>query len=115
MQSYADSLNTIALAAAERIVRRELSIDPQLIVSWARQAISSARAASQLTVAVNPETLAMLGPALDDMLSSHDLPEQTFVEPDSSVGPTEVVVRQTGGEIQAGLYAQLKRLEELLP
>ena len=114
MQAYAESLNTVALAAAERIVRRELSVDPQMIVRWVQQAVTSARAACQLTVAVNPETLALLGSSLDEMLSSHELPEKTFVVPDLSVGPTEVVVRQTGGEIQAGLNAQLERLEEML-
>ncbi|NND97009.1 MAG: flagellar assembly protein FliH [Pirellulaceae bacterium] len=114
MQDFAASLTTIALSASERIVARELTYDPRLIVSWAQQAVGSARSACRLTVAVHPETLVLLGESLDEMLSSPDLPEQTCVEPDDSVGHTEVVVRQTGGEIRAGLMAQLKRLEELL-
>ena len=101
-------------AAAERIVGRELAIDPQLIVAWADQAVRSTRAASRLTVAVHPETLALLGQSLDEMLASPDLPEETHVEPDASLGTTDVAVRQSGGQINAGLAAQLRRLEELL-
>ena len=114
MNDYSESLHTIALAAAERIVGRELSIDPQLIVAWADQAVRSTRAASRLTVAVHPETLALLGQSLDEMLASPDLPEETHVEPDASLGTTDVAVRQSGGQINAGLAAQLRRLEELL-
>jgi flagellar assembly protein FliH len=67
-----------------------------------------------LSVAVHPETLVDLGEKLDQLLASPDLPESTQVVPDASLGPTDVVVRQTGGEIQAGLEAQLQRLTELL-
>ena len=65
-------------------------------------------------MAVNPETLALLGQEFDEMLSMPGMPEQTRVIPDESVAPTEVVVRQTGGEIRAGLEAQLERLSEVL-
>ncbi len=114
MKEYAQSLSTIALAAAQRVLRRELESDPQLIVNWAEEALRSTRSATRLTLAVHPETLAQLGRQLDQLLASPDLPEQTQVEPDESVAPGEVVVRQTGGEIHAGLQAQLKRLEEVL-
>lgn len=114
MDAYAQSLTAMTMAATRRIVGRELTFDPQLIVSWAKQAVQSTRAASRLTVAVHPETLALIGQSLDNLLASPDFPEQSFVEPDESVGPTEIVVRQSGGEIHAGLNAQLKRLEELL-
>ncbi len=114
MNQYAGSLNAMILAATKRIVSRELAIDPQLIVTWAEQAVRSVRTDCRLTVAVHPETLALIGQSLDQMLASPDLSEQTFVEPDPSIGPSEIVVRQDGGEIHAGLNAQLNRLEELL-
>ncbi len=96
-------------------MRSQLQREPQLLVQWAEEAVRSARSACELTVAVNPETLALLGQSLDEMLAAPDLPEQSHVLPDETVGPTEVVIRQTGGEIRAGLIAQLRRLEELLP
>ena len=63
---------------------------------------------------MHPETLAQLGQAIDELLASPDLPEQTHVQPDESVSRSDVVVRQAGGEIRAGLQTQLERLEEML-
>ena len=85
-----------------------------LLVRWAEEALRSTRSAQRLVVAVHPETLAELGGALDQLLSQSDLPEQTHIEPDESVDRNDVVVRQLGGEINAGLTAQLRRLEEML-
>ncbi len=114
MNQYAQSVGEIAIAAAARMLRAQLDQQPELIVGWAEDAVRSTRSACELTVAVHPETLALLGQALDEMLAAPDLPESTRVIPDETIGPTEVVIRQNGGEIQAGLQAQLRRLEDLL-
>ena len=114
MQQYAESLNSIALAAAEKVIGHQLQREPELLVRWAEDALRRARSAKQLTVAVHPETLASLGQALDELIASPDLPEKTHVEPDESLRPDDVVVRQVGGEVRAGLVDQLRRLEELL-
>lgn len=114
MQQYAQSLSRIALSAAQRIVENRLEKEPAILVQWAGDALRSTRAASSLTLAVHPDTLALHGEAFDQLLVSSDLPEQTHVQPDESVDRDAVVVRQDGGEVEAGLQAQLKRLEELL-
>ncbi|TWU50900.1 flagellar assembly protein H [Rubripirellula tenax] len=114
MKQYSRTLSRIALAAAERVVRRKLVDEPEILVRWAEDALTSTRSASKLTLAVHPETIAQLGEALDLMLVSPGLPEQTHVEPDETLARDSVVVRQLGGDIQAGLEAQLHRLEELL-
>ncbi len=114
MNSYTQSLHTLALSVGEKLTRRELTDRSELIVTWAHEAVQSTRTASRLSVAVHPEILAQLGKPFDEMLSSPDLPEETHVVPDASLKKTEVAVRQTGGDIQAGLEAQLERLTELL-
>jgi len=114
MQQYAESLTQVALSAAEKIVLRRLRDEPQLLVKWAGEALQSTRASTRLTLAIHPETLAQLGQAFDELLAGSHLPEQTAVVPDESVQPNEVVVRQPGGDIHAGLSAQLSRLQEIL-
>lgn len=114
MNQYAAALTGIALAAAQRIVGKQLEREPELLVAWASEALASTRSATRLTLAVHPETLAELGESLDRALASPNLPEQTHVEPDETLSRGDVVVRQPGGEIQAGLHAQLDRLSELL-
>ena len=114
MRDYSEVMSTIAIAASERVLCRELQNDPELLVSWARNAVIKARSACRLTIAVHPKTLALVGDSLDQMLSGSDMPESVEVVADESLRETEVSVRQQGGEIQAGLIAQLRRLEELL-
>jgi flagellar assembly protein FliH len=115
MQSYAEALTRLTIAAAERVIANRLDHERNLLVQWAGEAVRSTRTANRLTIAVHPETLAELGAAFDQLLASPDLTEQTLVEADESVDRNSVVVRQPGGEIHAGLLAQLRRLEELLP
>ena len=114
MSRYSELLSGIALAAAEKVTRRKLEQESDLLVTWATEAVMSTRSATRISVAVHPETLVELGEKLDELLASPDLPEQTQVVPDASLRRSDVVVRQTGGEIQAGLDAQIERLCELL-
>ncbi|MDF1840803.1 MAG: FliH/SctL family protein [Rubripirellula sp.] len=114
MQKYAESLHHIAIESAQLVVRNRLEKEPDLLVQWAADALKFTRSSTQVVLAMHPETLAMLGPAFDEMLHSSDLPEQTTIEPDESVDRDSVVVRQEGGDIQAGLQSQLARLGELL-
>lgn len=114
MENYGEVLTQTALAAAEKIVQRRLEAESEVMVGWAKEALHSTRSSLSLTVVVHPETLAQAGPALESMILAPSLPENTHVETDESLGRNDVVVRQNGGEIQAGLTAQLERLKELL-
>ena len=114
MTHYGDVLTQTSLAAAEKIVQRKLEVEPELMVTWAKEALHSTRTASSLTLVLHPETLARAGTAFETMVLAPGLPEKTHIETDETLARDEVVVRQDGGEIQAGLTAQLQRLKELL-
>lgn len=123
MNNYAAALTTTAIAAAEHLTRSMLrspgGVDhsgagEHLILRWVREALHNTRSASRLTLAVHPETLHQLGPALHALLAHSDLPEESSVIGDRNLGIGDVVVRQDGGEIHAGLDAQLERLREEL-
>ncbi|MCC9645320.1 flagellar assembly protein FliH [Rhodopirellula sp. JC740] len=129
MQQYAEVLTETAIAATERLVRANLNELPvptslkeagyeesphqqHLLVRWASEALHSTRSAGRLVLAVHPDLLAELGQRFDELLASPDLPEESCVIPDETLPVGEVVVRQEGGEIRAGLQAQLERLRE---
>jgi len=114
LKSYADSLVSMAIAVAERIIRGKLQREPEIILRWASESLAAARSANRLTVAVHPETLGELGQSLDELLRHPGLPEDTSIVPDESVPREGVVVRQVGGEVMATLESQLGRLQELL-
>lgn len=141
MRQYAEVLTSTAIAAAERLTRSQIVLpnldgaseetptkaplvspadvsdadrNEHLLVRWAREALHSTRSASRLTLAVHPDTLAHLGKPLDELLAHPDLPEESVVIPDETLAVGDIVVRQNGGEISAGLDAQLARLREEL-
>lgn len=114
MKDYEDILIKMSLAAVEKITRRRLEAEPELMVKWAEEALLSTRTAVSLTLVIHPETLAKAGEAFEKMVMTPGLPEKTLIETDEKIARDAVIVRQTGGEIQAGLIAQLDRLEELL-
>ena len=113
MKDY-DILIKMSLAAVEKIIRHGLEAEPELMVKWAEEALLSTRTAVSLTLVIHPETLAKAGEGFEKMVMTPGLPEKTRIETDEKIARDEVIVRQTGGEIQAGLTAQLDRLEELL-
>lgn len=119
MSDYAAALTDMTIAATEKILRAEIAKPAaedgdHVIARWAREALHGTRSANRLTLAVHPETLAEIGEQLDHLLAHPDLPEQSTVVPDQSLAVGDVVVRQDGGEIRAGLTDQLERLAELM-
>ncbi len=114
MVQYSESLTSLAIEIAERIVRAKLPGDHTILVRWAEDAVMASRSAQRLTVAVHPETLAEVGAALDELLRTPGLPDDTILVPDESVELAGVVVRQLGGDVDASLIAQLQTLRELL-
>jgi len=114
MQQYAETLVSLVMAISERVVRAKLDREPAILIRWTAEALSATRSAQRITVAVHPETLAELGKDLDELLATPGLPENSSLIPDDTVSRTGVVVRQLGGQVDAGLETQLATLQRLL-
>lgn len=114
MQNYADTIVSLVMEISERVIRTRLDREPEILVRWAADALAATRSAQRITVAVHPETLAELGKDLDALLSTPGLPEDSSLIPDETVSRTGVVVRQLGGNVDAGLETQLDTLQRLL-
>ena len=114
MKAYADSLVTLVIEVSERVIHKRLDREPEILLRWTADALATARSAKRLTVAVHPETLAELGKELDELLGTPGLPEDSVLVPDESVGRSGVIVRQHGGDIDAGSTTQLEMLAKLL-
>jgi len=114
MQQYAETLVSLVMEISERVVRAKLDREPAILIRWTAEALSATRSAQRITVAVHPETLAELGKDLDELLATPGLPENSSLIPDDTVSRTGVVVRQLGGQVDAGLETQLATLQRLL-
>jgi flagellar assembly protein FliH len=114
LRSYAETLVSLVVEVSERVIRKKLEQEPAILVRWANDGLTVARSAQKLTVAVHPETLAELGADLEQLLRTPGLPEESTLVPDESVARTGIIIRQLGGEVDAGLTAQLATLRQLM-
>lgn len=110
LQHWRDQALELALEMTCKVTRGAIDQNPEILIRWAEEALDSVRGARRITVAVHPETLSILGQQLDIVIRRPGLPQQAHIEPDESVEPMGVVVRQEGGEIDLQLQTQLQEL-----
>jgi hypothetical protein len=99
----------LALAIAERVVGRELTTDPKLVVSWAREAVEQLAAEENVVIAVARDVAKAVSPeAWRDVGTAHK--RQT----DPQLAPGTVEVRTPEGTIATGADARLGAIAEAL-
>ena len=107
---------TISLAAAiaKRLIRRELSQQPEITLTLVREALELAAGSSQLRILLSPDDHAALGEQirmLAEELSAHI---EVEVKADAEVTPGGCRVETRFGVIDQQFEAQLQRIEEEL-
>ena len=103
-----------AFQVARRITRQAVLKDDEIVLRWANEALDNIRGARRVTLAVHPETLSILGQQLDHVVRRPGLPQETHIEPDETVEPMGIVVRQDGGQIDMQWTTQFDELEKQL-
>jgi flagellar biosynthesis/type III secretory pathway protein FliH len=102
----------LAVAIAERIVRRELQIRPTLTVDWVREALLLAMGSGSIKVQLHPEDHAALGDPIAQLLEQmHELGVVTVVA-DAEISRGGCRVLTQFGEVDQRLETQLARIEE---
>ncbi len=109
------SIITLATQIAGRLVRRELSKQPELSLTWLREALELATGCEGIRIRVNDADHARFGASIRQLAASvaRIAPEQ--IAPDPSVSPGGCIIETEFGAIDAQLESQLNRItEELL-
>lgn len=104
----------VARAMAERIVRKELSNDPQVSLQWIRESLELASGASEVVVRLNPNDHNGLRKEVDSLVQSMAGISSATVVADESVSPGGCLVETKHGAIDMQLESQLSRLVEEL-
>ena len=105
----------LAVAIAERIVRRELAQRPDITLDFVREALLLANGSSQVVVKLNPSDYENLGKQAETLAASLSRLASTRVIADSTISVGGCVVSTEFGEIDQRLESQLARIaEELL-
>ncbi|MEZ6133624.1 MAG: FliH/SctL family protein [Pirellulaceae bacterium] len=107
---------TVELAAkiAEKLVRREMRDENELLRVWMEEALVAMRDARDVRVIVHPDDFAIAGRYLQKLTKS--LPQAGAVEilPDPEIKPGGCTVRSNNGLIDQQLETQLQRLVDQL-
>lgn len=99
----------LALAIAGRVLRRELSIDRELLIAMAKVALERLGENTSATIRLNPDDFAAIG--AQGHLGDHDV---VRVVADPLVSPGGCLVQSDFGLIDAGIDAQLGEMAQSL-
>lgn len=100
----------LALAVARRVVHREVSLDPDLLVAMARVALDRLGEAAQITVRLNPDDYRVVGaPRVAQLTASN-----VTVVADGRIERGGCRVESEMGILEAGIDAQLHEIAQAL-
>lgn len=105
-----------AVEMARAVTKRALDVEPDRVIDQVGEALRRAIHASNVTIVVHPDDLAIVRDALPTLLERIDQSLDTDLVESESVGRGSCVVRLPAGEIEATIDGQLARIvEQLVP
>jgi flagellar assembly protein FliH len=113
IESAEDEIVRLALAVAERVVHRQITVDPETVVEIARNAIARVVDRERIVVRVHPADLETLKEHRERLLSGPEAERLHIVE-DQRVDRGGVVIETEGGTIDAKISTQLREARRLL-
>ncbi|MHB8197346.1 MAG: FliH/SctL family protein [Vulcanimicrobiaceae bacterium] len=113
VESAEPEIVKLALAVAERVVHRQISVEPEIVVENVRSAITRLLAREAVTVRVSPADLETMRGHRDSLLADHDIERLHIVE-DQRVDRGGVVIETDSGTIDAKIATQLREARRAL-
>ncbi|TVY10657.1 FliH/SctL family protein [Paenibacillus cremeus] len=104
----------LSCSIAEKIVQRQLTLEPQWIVELIGQVMSRRRETGIMTLCVSPSQFAYIQDAREELLLHIDSQAELQIIPDASVQDQGCVVRSAFGSIDARIDTQLKEIKSAL-
>lgn len=104
----------LSAAIAEKIIGKQLTLEPSWIRDMARSVLSRKRENGVITLCVAPQHFAYFHDARDELLLAVDSQAELVILPDSTVSDYGCVVRTDFGSIDARIDTQLKEIKQAL-
>ena len=103
-----------AFGVAERIIRKELSQDPSIVVEQIKEGIRRVLGVESVKIRVHPEDLPLVREQKGAIQSSGDALREIVVEGDESLEQGDCIIESDMGNIDARISTQLKQIENVL-
>jgi flagellar biosynthesis/type III secretory pathway protein FliH len=103
-----------ALAVAERIVKREITLDESLVMRQIRDSMHRIIGVETITVRVHPDDETLVRSHRPVLLSSSDSVREIIIEGDDTVERGGCILESSTGNVDARIGSQLRQIESAL-
>ena len=114
IRQWEQNMVHVVVAVAERVIRGELSRQPQIPQRWIREALELASGASTITLQLNPDDYDALGEKRERISEQFGQLAPTDIVAEPSITPGGCRVLTDYGHIDQQVASQLARIEEEL-
>ena len=103
-----------SLAVAERIVKREIARDDEVVVRQVREAIRRIVGVETIRLRIHPDDEALVRSHRAELLASADSIRDVAIEPDDSLERGGCVIESSSGNVDARIATQLRQIDTAL-
>jgi flagellar assembly protein FliH len=114
LNRWEQSALKVATAIAERIIRREISQNPQITLDLISDALRLAAGMTEISLHISPTDYENLGTQITRLANTVGHLAPSAVVADSDISPGGCCVKTKFGEIDQQIESQLRRIEEEL-
>jgi flagellar biosynthesis/type III secretory pathway protein FliH len=114
LNRWEQSALKVACAIAERIIRREISQNPQITLDLISDALRLAAGMTEISLHVSPTDYENLGTQINRLAETVGHLAPSAVVADADISPGGCCVRTQFGEIDQQIESQLRRIEDEL-
>jgi flagellar biosynthesis/type III secretory pathway protein FliH len=104
----------LAVSIAERLVHRQIEIDPTIILDWLNESIRLVQTDHRLDLRMNPADIERLGSSLTDFIEQQKNRMTIQLSSDPSIEKHGIVLQTSESTINQQITTQLERLREEL-
>jgi flagellar assembly protein FliH len=103
-----------AFGIAERIIRKELSVDRNIVIEQIKEGIRRVLGVETVKIRVHPEDLPLVREQKGSIQTSGDALREIVVEGDEGLESGDCIIESDMGNIDARISTQLKQIENVL-
>ncbi len=104
----------LAIAIAEKLVRRQIQFDSDILVEWIQRAVELVQQHRRLIIQIHPETLTWIKAPLERFIEQVGETSHIEIAPCDTIEKIGAIVTTEDASIDVQLRTQLLRLEEEL-
>lgn len=102
----------LACGIAEKVIDKQLTVEPEQTLELIRQSLSRKREQGQITLCVAPEQFSFVQAAREELALSIDSQAELQILPDATVKDKGCVIRSAFGSVDARIDTQLAEIKK---